>query len=231
MARRKSLRTTRSGLDMSRTIFAGPASCRSIVYGYGFPSQPGKIKIGYSSRGLDRVLEQSTGFPEKPIVFFSIRHPRAKELEAAFHRTLAHAQADTVGVEWFDVSLEEVIRVSPELREAIGLKSRHAWLKRGLSVLGVGLGILLLPLVYPMAIALLGGPVDAFGFREAAEIANRYQAMLAGRRLGEAIGLVLDIVRVMRGGMYPTSAAVVALVPALVLGVLPWKLGRRQARA
>jgi hypothetical protein len=108
------LRRKRRELDTEGMIRAGRRGHRPVVYGYRFPSRPGLIKIGYSSRGLERVREQSTSFPERPQVLFVIHHPQAKDLEAALHQALADRQAHGVmGVEWFHVSLEEVILASP----------------------------------------------------------------------------------------------------------------------
>lgn len=114
------LRYWRGKLDLSQTVIAGNPGVASIVYGYGFPSKPGRIKIGYSSRGLSRIVEQSTGFPEKPVVHFLIHDAKARDIEAALHGALAERQADTLGVEWFDVGIEDVIAVSSHLSRALG---------------------------------------------------------------------------------------------------------------
>ena len=105
---------------------------RSIVYGYRFPARPEALKIGYSGRGIQRIYEQTTGFPEMPEVVFVLHHPDAAAIEHRIHQDLAHRQLhDMVGVEWFRADLDDVAAVSPELRRAMGIqrwKSPWRWL-------------------------------------------------------------------------------------------------------
>ncbi len=105
---------------MENAVVAGDRRLGEIVYCYRFPAHPGRVKIGYSSRGLARVSEQSTAFPEKPELLFVIHDRRAKAIEAAFHEALAHRQADVMGTEWFDVGWKDILAVSPILRRARG---------------------------------------------------------------------------------------------------------------
>lgn len=122
---KKTLRKRRLALVLDNAVIAGKRSARPIVYGYTFPSRPDVMKIGYSSRGVERILEQTTGFPESPLVAFVIHHPNAAEIEKRLHESLASRQVqDTIGVEWFNVSFDQVVQVSPELRRALG---RQRW--------------------------------------------------------------------------------------------------------
>ena len=97
-AKAAGLRIFRGRLGLDGTVIAGDRRISEVVYGYRFPSYPGRIKIGYSSRGLERVVEQSTAFPETPEVVFVIHDSRARDIEKAFHIALAGQQADVMGV-------------------------------------------------------------------------------------------------------------------------------------
>lgn len=119
-AKAAGLRIFRGRLGLDGTVIAGDRRISEVVYGYRFPSYPGRIKIGYSSRGLERVVEQSTAFPETPEVVFVIHDSRARDIEKAFHIALAGQQADVMGSEWFDASWRDLLRVSPVLRKASG---------------------------------------------------------------------------------------------------------------
>lgn len=122
---RKKLRTYRGKINTENMVKAGDKRHRGIVYGYHFPSRTDIMKIGYSSRGLVRVYEQSTGFPETPSVLFCIHSKEAKNIESRIHKDLAHRQVkDVIGTEWFAVDLGDVLSVSPELRKAMG---RQRW--------------------------------------------------------------------------------------------------------
>lgn len=133
MARRKKkLRTHRGKMNTDRMIKAGNKRFRALVYGYQFPSRRDIMKIGYSSRGLVRVREQSTGFPETPDILFVIHAKNADDIEKRIHKDLARHQVDDVmGTEWFSVDVDDVVGVSPELRKALGRqrwKSPWRWL-------------------------------------------------------------------------------------------------------
>ncbi len=89
-----------------------------ILYAFGFPSKPGILKIGYSSRGaiyrknsvtLPRVTEQTTGYPEKPVVHLVIHSWRAEAFERMAHKALPAVASG--GREWFRASAEDVIHV------------------------------------------------------------------------------------------------------------------------
>lgn len=125
MARKRKLRSYRGKMNLDNMIKAGNSRYKGIVYGYQFPSRRDIMKIGYSSRGLVRISEQSTGFPETPDVLFSIHHKHAADLEKEIHQSLAAFQVkDVMGTEWFGVTLDQVVSVSPDLRKALG---RQRW--------------------------------------------------------------------------------------------------------
>lgn len=113
-------RKYRQKLNAGNALVAGDVRLQHIVYCYRFPSRPDRVKIGFSTRGLARVAEQSTAFPEKPEIIFVIHDRRAKAIESAFHEALAHRQADVLGTEWFDVGMKDLLAVSPILRKASG---------------------------------------------------------------------------------------------------------------
>ena len=148
MARKKTLRTRRNAVSLQGAVVAGSARVRPIVYGYTFASRPDRIKIGYSSRGVERIKEQTTGFPEPPRVLFVIRSRDAAAIEKRMHASLAGKQArDTVGVEWFEASFDDVVRVSPELRRALGVQRWRSVARWFVVLLGVLCGGVLGPLL------------------------------------------------------------------------------------
>lgn len=105
-------------LVTGNAIISGNPGLPEIVYCYQFPSRRDRIKIGYSSRGLRRIVEQSTGFPEVPEVLFVIHHPNAAEIEKQLHKSLSDKQAPVLGNEWFGATIKDVLKVSPLLRKA-----------------------------------------------------------------------------------------------------------------
>lgn len=168
-AGRAGLRVFRGKLDLDRMVVAGQPGCSEIVYGYRFPSYPGRIKIGYSSRGLERVVEQSTAFPETPEVLFVIHDPRARDIEKSLHIALAGQQADVMGSEWFDAGWSDLLRVSPILRRAVGQRRWREparWLLTVPVVLGAlalhPLWILLFTAISPSAPSTLWNVLGAY---------------------------------------------------------------------
>lgn len=106
-------------------MIIGDTELESILYGFSFPSFPGMIKIGYSKRGaiskgagfyVPRVIEQTTGFPEKPNIHFVIHAERAEVLEKSIHRELYKWLClDSGGIEWFGLSYRDAVTNSPTL--------------------------------------------------------------------------------------------------------------------
>jgi hypothetical protein len=143
-------------LVMDQAIIAGDPSLGEIVYCYRFPSRRDRIKIGYSSRGLKRIVEQSTGFPENPEVLFVIHDPRAAMIEKELHASLAEKQAAVLGKEWFGAGISDVLAVSPILRKA-ARKQRWRSVPRlfGAGAL-FGIGLFCMPLLALMALELMG---------------------------------------------------------------------------
>jgi hypothetical protein len=221
-----SLRRRRGNLDLGGTVIAGNRSERGIVYGYGFPSRPGRIKIGMSTRGVARIVEQSTGFPEKPTVHFLIHHRNPKDLEESLHLAMKDRQADTLGVEWFDATLEDVIARSPDLRQALGRQA--AWRRRKLlgSVLLAAAGLILAPVIYPMAtIATVEGVMSGRSIVMAKLAAENITSLRA-----EALWWPMELLRGAAAGEADIGAMLIALIPSAMLAAAPWRLGRRQAR-
>jgi hypothetical protein len=145
-------------LVMNGAIISGSKSLNEIVYCYRFPSRRDRIKIGYSSRGLKRILEQSTGFPENPEVLFVVHHKNAARIEKEFHSALAPKQAAVLGVEWFEASMKDVLKISPILRRA-ARKEKWRSIPRGfLSGVMFATGIFMMPVL-----AILGLEMSGFG--------------------------------------------------------------------
>jgi len=104
----------------------GDPALQEVVYGFGFPSFPGKIKIGFTRRGarhessgvfVPRVIEQTTGFPERPIVFFIVHVANAEMIESSIHDDLKEYKLPTAGgCEWFSLSAEQAFSESSTLR-------------------------------------------------------------------------------------------------------------------
>lgn len=149
------LRQRRGKLDLENVVRYGPSNLGEIVYGYRFPSFPDRIKIGYSSRGLARIKEQSTAFPEIPRVEFLIHHKNAARIEEELHLALAGRQANVMGVEWFHASFDDIVRVSPHLRRALGLHRRDRILRHAMTGLGAVMGLLLIPVVVMIMTSML----------------------------------------------------------------------------
>jgi len=138
-------RKYRQKISMEGAVIAGDSRLDDIVYCYRFPSHPGRVKIGYSSRGLTRVAEQSTAFPEMPELIFVIHDRRAKMIEDAFHQALAGQQSDVMGTEWFDAGWDDFLRVSPILRKSLGVQGRRMFRRR----LGIVVLLLISLCLYP----------------------------------------------------------------------------------
>lgn len=143
-------------LVMDRALISGSPDLKEVVYCYQFPSRRDRIKIGYSSRGLKRIVEQSTGFPENPEVLFVIHHPRAAEIEKDLHASLADKQAPVLGVEWFEASLPDVLKVSPLLRKAARKERWRSIPRLFLSGAMFGLGVFMLPILSLLALEIFG---------------------------------------------------------------------------
>lgn len=151
----KPLRRHRGKLNLENVVRFGPTHLNQIVYGYRFPAFPDRIKIGYSSRGLARIKEQSTAFPEVPRVEFVIHHENAARIEEELHLALADRQADVMGVEWFHASFDDVVKVSPHLRRALGLHRRDRILRYAMAGMGAIIGLLLIPVLVMVMTSML----------------------------------------------------------------------------
>jgi len=177
------------------------------------------LKIGYSSRGLRRVAEQSTAFPETPKVEFVIHSKKAKSIEERIHRALSHAQADVMGVEWFDVSMHDVVMVSPELQKALGIANRKRWLVRMWSVLALVLAVW----VYPLACVVVLGPFSGWapseGFAVMFDYLRETAALNASAVMGLWMAIASSFAQSASFGVMATLGALLGL-PAVLPGVL-----------
>lgn len=216
-------RSKRQGISLDRAVMAGPEDLNEIVYGYTFPSKQGRIKIGYSSRGLQRIVEQTTGFPEKPIVLFVLRDKEAFHLEKRFHEAFAGKQSDVVGTEWFDVSMRDVFDVSPTLRQAAGVKRRGTWLRVAASVLIAALVMVALPVLMVFASGLFQGwPLDSIMM-----VARAYLGAVLSGDVSSGLDIATQTVSAVS-----KSKTVWAVVPlcagTLGLAYGPWALRRKE---
>ena len=180
-------RTRRRPLLMDNALVVGRPRSAPIVYAFRFPSRPFALKIGTSTRGLERVREQTTGYPEPPDVLLVFHHRDAKAIEKRLHQALADRQMHgAVGTEWFRAGIEDLVRVCPELRTALG---RQAW-RRPLRWVGAAVGWAFLAPLLP----LWWGVADPSSIAAVPwRVADTYLwALVSGS--GEAWGLVVDSV-------------------------------------
>ena len=216
-------RTWRQKLNMRGAVIVGSPRRSSIVYGYCFPSYPGRVKIGYSRRGLNRVIEQSTAFPERPRVLFVIHDARAKAIEAAFHQALAHRQSDVMGTEWFDVGWLDLMRASPILRKAVGARSSVRAVKWLMTLALLVVGLVLAPPLMAAATRMAEGA-------DAARLFDGVGAYLGalidgdGKRLSDLAGAMLDYAL---SGRVHWAWTLPGLAPVPLLCWLPWRRWRR----
>jgi hypothetical protein len=218
-------RTTRQRVNIDKAILAGPPALNEVVYGYTFPSMADKrIKIGYSSRGVERIVEQSTAYPEKPIVLFLLRDPNAWYLEREFHKAFAAKQSDVMGTEWFDVSMKDVLAVSPALRKAVGMKRGWQAGRWAASALLLGLAALLSPLL----VFLFSGVLAGWQQEILWEYARLYVGSWASLDVPYGKHLAAEMMKA------PANAKVFPLfiwIPVLLtfaLPALPWVFRRKQ---
>ncbi len=219
------LRSWRQKLDLGKALIVGPRNLDEIVYAYRFPSKPDRLKIGYSSRGLERVVEQSTGFPEKPVVVFVIHHRDAKTIEKSFHRVLAAKQADVLGTEWFDVSMSQILRISPALRHEAGVSRRWRWVKIAASGLIGALGIAAAPVASAATTALL----TSKGQLAVLDRALAYQQSLRAGNMASAADFAGVLFNFAFGQDLPKILPAVPLLLIPFLMRLPWLNWRKQA--
>ena len=218
-------RKYRQKIDLDKAVIAGDRRIPQIVYCYRFPSRPERVKIGYSSRGLTRVVEQSTAFPEKPEVIFVIHDKRAKVIESAFHEALAHRQSDVLGTEWFDAGWKEILSVSPILRRAAGKGSVRRWSHL---LIFIVLGFVSLGLYAPLSVTQIalaqGAPASGLG-----SIWTTWLGAISSMNLSATAGLFSAMIEaVWRFPMFWGFKLLPVILAALPMG-LPMLLRRRQA--
>lgn len=219
------LRTWRQKIDTSNALIAGPAHLNEIVYCYQFPSQPNRVKIGYSSRGLARVAEQSTAFPEKPVVLFVIHNKSARSIEAAFHEALAHRQSDTIGTEWFDADMKDILGVSPILRSAAGHGVATTWVKRAATILLAGAGLAFLPITLLLTTSVEAGRA----FADVRNATGTYLAQWTSYDVASALDYGLMLTKYSWDLNPSWFSVAVSIIHIPLLCCLPWKRWRRQA--
>jgi hypothetical protein len=140
-------RRRRRPLLMDQAVIVGRRSTPHVVYAFRFPSRPWALKVGYSSRGLERVREQTTGYPEAPEVVLVFHHRDAKRIERSLHGALSSQQMHgTVGTEWFRADLDDLVASSPELRAAMGRQLWRSGARWALALSGLVVWAALLPL-------------------------------------------------------------------------------------
>lgn len=212
------LRSWRQKMDLEGAVITGPRKIQEVVYCYRFPSRPDRVKIGYSSRGLRRVAEQSTAFPETPEVLFVIHDPRARAIEEAFHIALSDRQSNVMGTEWFDVGWSDLLRVSPTLRRATGL-GRLRWRLR---LMASGCLLVVGGLAYPALAAVPAGILEGAGLSVMLEASQAYLESLLSPAPALAIERGGDLLRYAwtRPG-WPVPAILTALL-AMAPASLPW---------
>ena len=85
------------------------------VYAYGYRCAPGRLKIGRTDRDvISRVTEQiSTGTPERPSLFLTIRTSDCRALESIIHSVLRlrDQKISGGGSEWFFTNCEELLEI------------------------------------------------------------------------------------------------------------------------
>lgn len=222
----KALRTYRQKISLDGAVIAGNRRQNHVVYGYRFPSHPGRMKIGFSTRGIDRVAEQSTAFPEKPELVFMIHDPDAKRLEKAFHMALSDRQSDVMGTEWFDVSWRDVLRVSPHLRRATGKGRGHPL--RWMMTLILAL---VMAAAYPALAAACTGVINDIPLSAVAASAKAYGQDLWALDIPDAWAMARGMLSYGWGDQSTMIARGMPIAASLAPISLPWVLGRRrQAR-
>lgn len=221
---RPGLRKYRQKMVTEGAVITGDRRLSEIVYCYRFPSHPGRVKIGYSSRGLARVAEQSTAFPEKPELIFVIHDKRARMIEEAFHVALKDHQADVMGTEWFDVEWEDILKVSPALRRATGRERVRCRRKIAAGVVLACVSSCLYPMLAMTQLGMAGNlsPDVIFSAWGA-----YFDGLSSGRieLVGQAWG---DAVEAMRQSEMPVGMKVLPAMLAGVLPLLPWLIGGRK---
>jgi T5orf172 domain len=206
-------RRRRRPLLMDQTVIVGRRSTPHVVYAFRFPSRPWALKIGYSSRGLERIREQTTGYPEAPEVVLVFHHRDAKRIERALHDSLSPVQMHgTVGTEWFRAGLEDLVAASPDLRAAMGRqfwRSKARWI---VAALGLGVWSALLPLWFAL--------FHPGGRHELARVASEWTSAPFS-----AFGGALDSVGTLVGG----GVGLDALIPPILVALawVWWSVLRR----
>lgn len=109
----QALRTVGAAVDSSDVTRVGMGS--GVVYGYGYPSCPDRLKIGYTEGDtVQRIAAQiGTGTPDKPTLLLEIETDQCRSLERAIHATLETRgrKIEGAGAEWFVTSRDEVLAI------------------------------------------------------------------------------------------------------------------------
>lgn len=100
-------------VDVSDVVRLGDGS--KIVYAYGYPCVPDRLKIGMTNGDtVQRIAAQiGTSTPDRPMLLLEIRTHDCNALERAIHVTLEYHGRRVVGggKEWFRASRAEVVGI------------------------------------------------------------------------------------------------------------------------
>ena len=86
-----------------------------FLYAYGYRCAPDRLKVGRADKDvIDRIADQiSTGTPDKPSLFLTIRTSDCRLLERAIHGVLRlrNKKVGGGGAEWFLTTREELLEI------------------------------------------------------------------------------------------------------------------------
>ncbi len=86
-----------------------------IVYAYGYPCAPDRLKIGMTEVDcVQRIVQQiNASTPDRPVLHVEIRTDRCRTLERAMHSVLEHRGKKVLGGgdEWFRTTAAEIIDI------------------------------------------------------------------------------------------------------------------------
>jgi T5orf172 domain len=102
-----------AAVDASDVLKVGTGD--SVVYAYGYPCAPDRLKIGLTEGDtLQRIAAQiGTSTPDKPALKLEIRTHDCASLEKAIHATLQYRgqKIDGGGKEWFKTTRDEIVKI------------------------------------------------------------------------------------------------------------------------
>jgi hypothetical protein len=109
----QALHAVEEAVDTSDVVRLGEG--QSIVYAYGYPCAPDRLKVGLTTGDtIQRIVAQiGTSTPDKPALLLEIRTHDCSALERAVHAVLEYRGGKVVGAgkEWFKTSRDEIIAI------------------------------------------------------------------------------------------------------------------------